>query len=136
MVTNRKRPERQGHVQLIDARDLFAKMRKSLGNKRNELLTDHISTITNIYEGMLESDRSKILANSAFGYRKVTVERPLRVRYELTPDALQALAETEQFGKLAPTDALALLDSLRALTGQTYKTSDELERALRPLYTR
>ena len=78
VVTNRKRPERAGYVQLIDARELYAKMRKSLGNKRNELLPEHIAEVVRIYETFVDSDRSKVLPNEAFGYRKVTVERPLR----------------------------------------------------------
>ena len=64
-------------MQLIDARDLFSKMRKSLGNKRNELTADHIAEITRVYEAFAETERSKILPNQAFGYRKITVERPL-----------------------------------------------------------
>jgi type I restriction enzyme M protein len=70
IVTNRKRPERQGHVQLIDARDLFVKMRRSLGNKRNELSGEQIAQITQVYEEFAETERSKILPNSAFGYRR------------------------------------------------------------------
>jgi type I restriction enzyme M protein len=81
VVTNRKRPERAGHVQLIDARDLCSKMRKSLGNKRNELTADHIAEITRLYEACADGDRSKVLPNEAFGYRKITVERPLRAEW-------------------------------------------------------
>jgi type I restriction enzyme M protein len=131
IVTNRKQPERQGRVQLIDARDLFAKMRKSLGYKRNELLIDHISEITSIYESLLESDRSKILENSAFGYRKITVERPLRVRYEATPAALQALGATEQVAKLADDERAKLMDGLGSLIGQRFSDTQELDAALR-----
>jgi type I restriction enzyme M protein len=100
VVTNRKRSERQGFVQLIDARDMYAKMRKSLGNKRNELLSDHISEITRIYERCAEGERSEIVPNQGFGYRKITVERPLRVRYEITTGAVEALASAGPIAKL------------------------------------
>ena len=61
-------------------------MRKSLGNKRNELTPEHIAEITRIYETFAETERSKILPNDTFGYRKITVERPLRLRWQITTD--------------------------------------------------
>jgi type I restriction enzyme M protein len=133
VVTNRKRPERQGRVQLIDARDLYRKMRKSLGNKRNELATEHISEITTLYEDFVEGGRSKILANSGFGYRKVTVERPLRVRYSLTADAVDGLAAAAPVAKLGE-GATVLTEALRGLVGETYDTTDEFESVLDPVW--
>lgn len=73
-VLNNKKPEhRKGKVQLIDASKYFKKMRKSLGNKRNEMTTEQINEITKIYGDFAESDVSKIYNNDFFGYRKVTV---------------------------------------------------------------
>jgi type I restriction enzyme M protein len=79
VVTNRKSAERRGKVQLIDARESFVKMRKSLGNKRNEISDAQIAEITRLYEPFEEGERVKILPNHAFGFMRVTVERPLRV---------------------------------------------------------
>lgn len=135
VVTNRKRPERQGKVQLIDARELFVKMRKSLGNKRNELTPAHIAEITALYEDFTESDRSKILPNSAFGYRKVTVERPLRVRYELTVDAVANLQGVKAISNLGA-DAAVLIDALGDLVGVKYDSQKDLEAALGPVWTK
>ena len=78
VISNKKPLERKGKVQLINAIDLFKKMSKSLGDKRNELSDDHIAEITKIYGEFKESGYSKIFDNKAFGYAKVTVERPER----------------------------------------------------------
>jgi type I restriction enzyme M protein len=139
VVTNRKRPERVGHVQLIDARDLCSKMRKSLGNKRNELTADHIAEITRLYEAFAETDRSKILPNEAFGYRKITVERPLRLRWEISADTVDALKTSKVYAKLSengwsdvkPKRAEEAFERLTAkLMGRTFDRIDDLGTAL------
>ncbi|HUP68362.1 MAG TPA: class I SAM-dependent DNA methyltransferase [Acidimicrobiales bacterium] len=135
VVTNRKRPERRGHVQLIDARQLYAKMRKSLGNKRNELTRSHIAEITALYEDFTDGERSKVLPNSAFGYRKVTVERPLRVRYEITDETGSAVAAVKPVVNLGER-AGVLLDALGGLVGERYPTLGALESALAPVWAK
>jgi type I restriction enzyme M protein len=77
IVSNRKRPERQGQVQLVDARDLFEKMPKSLGDKRKRVAEHQIAEIVRLYGDFAEGDRVKILPNESFGFQRVTVERPL-----------------------------------------------------------
>ena len=77
LITNNKPKERKGKVQLINAVDFFKKMSKSLGDKRNELSQQHIQDITEMYGDFKESDACIIFDNKAFGYAKVTVERPL-----------------------------------------------------------
>jgi type I restriction enzyme M protein len=132
VVTNRKRPERKGKVQLIDARELFAKMQKSLGNKRNELTPAHIVEITNLYEDFTESDRSKILSNSAFGYRKVTVERPLRVRYEINAETSALVMGSTTFANLDDGTQNVLSEVLERLVGASATTLDQLEKEFVP----
>jgi type I restriction enzyme M protein len=78
IVTNRKRPERCGKVQLIDARESWVKMRRSLGEKRKMLSDEQIDDVTRLYADFEENDRSKIFPNEAFGFRRITVERPLK----------------------------------------------------------
>lgn len=78
VISNHKPQNRRGKVQLINGVDFFKKMSKSLGDKRNELSDEHISEITKIYGQFKEGDYSKIFDNKAFGYAKVTVERPER----------------------------------------------------------
>src|SRR5580704_6432449 len=79
IVTNRKRKERRGKVQLINATDLYRKMSRSLGNKRNELSDSDIELVTKVYGNFKNCERSKIFNNLDFGYRQIVVERPLRL---------------------------------------------------------
>lgn len=121
IVTSRKTPDRQGKVQLIDATSFYSKMRKSLGNKRNEIgdgcdgKPDHIAELTRIYGEFRHDDLrrvrsngevkelvvSKIFDNEDFGYRKITVERPLRLRFQITTEGLDAFREATAFVNLA-----------------------------------
>jgi type I restriction enzyme M protein len=117
IVTNRKKPERRGKVQLVDARELFTKMRKSLGNKRNEIGPDQIAEITRLYGAFEENERVKILPNESFGFQRITVERPLRLRYEVTDATLSVLEASAGWSKLTETDRLALVGRLEALKG-------------------
>jgi type I restriction enzyme M protein len=100
IVTNRKRPERRGVVQLIDARELFVKMRKSLGNKRKEISPEQIAEITRLYGSFTEGERVKILPNESFGFQRITVERPLRLRWEVTEATLPAIEASAGWTKL------------------------------------
>ncbi len=101
IVTNRKHRERRGKVQLINAVDLSEKMRKSLNNKRNEISADQIAEITRIYGDFTENGRSKIFDNEDFGFRKITVERPLKLSFQATPERIEALREVRPFENLA-----------------------------------
>ena len=83
VVTNRKPARRKGKIQLIDASGMWQKMRKSLGSKRKELSEGHIEEITRLFGDFEKAERdgkpiSRIFDNAAFGYRTITVERPLR----------------------------------------------------------
>ena len=80
VLTNRKPEHRRGKVQLIDATQWFKPMRKNLGKKNCELSEDDIKTICDVFLSFEGTEQSKIFANEAFGYQKVTVERPLRLR--------------------------------------------------------
>ena len=92
VVTNCKTPERQGKIQLLDARDLWTAggsqdSKRSLGSKRRHLSDDQIKRIVQLYGRFEEGERSKIFDNEDFGYTRVTVERPLRLRYQMTIEA-------------------------------------------------
>ena len=98
IVSNRKAPERRGKVQLIDARELFVKTRKSLGEKRKQISDEQISEITRLYSDFTEGDRVKIFPNEAFGYLRITVERPLRAEWRPSGfPTLLAKPEAEQW---------------------------------------
>jgi len=78
IVSNRKNEKRKGKVQLVNAVSFFKKMAKSLGNKRNEIGSEHITKITKLYDEFKEGEYTKIFDNDDFGYWQVTVERPLK----------------------------------------------------------
>jgi type I restriction enzyme M protein len=119
IVTNRKREERRGKVQLIDAREFFVKMRKSLGEKRKEISADYIDEITRLYGEFVEGERVRIFPNEAFGYQRITVERPLRLRWEVTAETVARLAETKQWAKLNADEQADVTARLTALEGAT-----------------
>ena len=129
IVTNRKRPERRGLVQLVDARDLFVKMRKSLGEKRKEISADQIAEITRLYGAFEENERVKILPNESFGFQRITVERPLRLRYKVTEATLPAIQTSTGWTKLTEAERLALVEQTRGL--QDLDTTDRAEAARR-----
>ena len=79
VLSNRKPAHRQGFVQLIDATEWFAPMRRNFGNKNCELSTEDIAKICDAFTRFEETENSKIFPNDAFGYWKVTVDRPLRI---------------------------------------------------------
>jgi type I restriction enzyme M protein len=97
IVTNRKSAVRRGKVQLVDGRDHFTKMRKSLGEKRKEISPDQIDELTRYYADFRESEKVKIFPNEAFGYLRVTVERPFRVKWCVTETALTSLEESKSW---------------------------------------
>jgi type I restriction enzyme M protein len=103
LVTNRKRAERRGKVQLIDASDSFAKMRKSLGDKRKEITDAQRAEIVRLYQHFEELERSKIFDATDFGYRRITVERPLRLSFQTSPERIARLREEPAFVGLAET---------------------------------
>ena len=89
IVTNRKEKRRRGRVQLVDARAMWtpggsAESKRSLGDKRRHIAAHQIEKIVRLYGRFEENDRSKLFDNADFGYTRVTVERPLRLRYGMT----------------------------------------------------
>ena len=125
IITNRKSPQRKGKVQLIDARDMFTKMRKSLGEKRKEVSQADIDEIVRTYGAFEErtadadSDAKqvgcKIFTNESFGFLRITVERPLKLRFDITSERLDALAENAKFAKLSEAEQEAVVEYLRPL---------------------
>lgn len=112
IVTNRKRPERRGKVQLIDARQLFTKMRKSLGEKRKQISDPQIADIVRLYDAFEQNDRCKIFDNEDFGFLRITVERPLRQRWEVTDAGIEALRQDKKLAKLDDDTREALLSDM------------------------
>ena len=89
IVTNRKEERRQGKIQLLDARDLWTAggsedNKRSLGDKRRHIAAEQIEEIVQLYGRFEDGERSKLFDNDDFGYTRVTVEQPLRLRYQMT----------------------------------------------------
>ena len=125
VVTNRKAQERKGKVQLIDARNFWVQMEKSLGNKRRRIGDPddpnhprdpgHIADITRVYENFADGESraftlggvekelvvSKLFDNEDFGYHKITVERPLRLNFQATEERIARLEEQTAFKNIA-----------------------------------
>ena len=101
IVSNHKAKRRKGKIQLINAVAFYQKMRKSLGDKRNELSPQSIDDITRIYGDFSEGEHSKIFDNEDFGFRRIVVERPLRLNFQASPDRIELLKEQSAFEKLA-----------------------------------
>lgn len=107
-------------------------MRRSLGNKRNELTDEHIAAITSLYEKCAETERSRVVPNEQFGYRKITVERPLRLRWEVSNDTLATLSAVEQVVTVYDADRDALLDDLRDHLGFSATDRTAFETTIAP----
>ncbi|MET4922733.1 class I SAM-dependent DNA methyltransferase [Streptomyces sp. PSRA5] len=139
VLSNRKARDRRGKVVLLDARDYWRKMRKSLGDKRKELSNEHISEITKLYTEALAiveaaekdgvhdlADRAgkiKIFRNEDFGYHRITVERPLKLRFEVTEETLAAITASKPITRA--TDAEAFAEALRPLVGKSWETKSD-----------
>jgi type I restriction enzyme M protein len=121
VVTNRKSSDRAGKVVLLDARGEWAKMRKSLGDKRKYLTDEHIAEVTRLYHEALvlhgHDERVKVFQNRDFGYQRITVERPLRRRWELTETALERVRVSKQFLTRKDVNQEAVLGALIDLLG-------------------
>jgi type I restriction enzyme M protein len=107
VLANRKPLRRQGKVQLIDATAIFTPLRKNLGKKSCEFSEEQIQLVTNLYLEFQEQELSRILANEAFGFRKIIVERPLRLATHVTPEKLAAFKESADKRLHKPAELLA-----------------------------
>jgi len=160
VLTNRKAPERKGKVQLIDASSFWVQMRKSLGDKRREIPFERAQDIVKILTAFKDGDTrivkkdgkdeeiviSRIYPTTHFGYRKITVERPLRLNFQASPERLARLEEERGFQALAQSKKKgaakakeeaegrkqqeAIRKLLRTLPGTLFKDRSEFERAL------
>jgi type I restriction enzyme M protein len=150
ILTNRKDPHRRGKVQLIDATALWVPMRKSLGNKRREISGDQIKVVKGIYEEFEKADQklSKIFRTESFGYRKITVERPLKQNYQASPERIERLKDQKAFQSLAQSrkkdkeakageeaegrrQQEAILDLLTKIPGGVFTSRPDFERSLK-----
>ncbi len=160
VVTNRKAPARRGKVQLVDATSFWVPMRKSLGDKRREIPPDRAQDIVKILADAKDGDTrtvakdgkqeevvvSRIFPTTHFGFRKITVERPLRLDFQASEDRIARLVEEKGFQALAQSKKKgaagareqaegrklqeAILELVRGLRAGLVSDRDEFERVL------
>lgn len=147
MLTNRKEEKRRGKVQLINATDFWVPMRKSLGDKRREISPQHIQQIIELFPSFSEEEHAKIFDTLDFGYRKITIERPLRLNFSASPQRIEKLREQKAFSDLTASKKKkpeektaeeadgrqqqeAILAMLATLPGQLFKHRPTFEQAL------
>lgn len=101
ILTNNKAPLSKGKVRLINAVDFYKKMKKSMGSKRNEIREDQLNEIVRLYGDAQPNEYVKIFDNEDFGYAKITVERPLRLNFQVSEERLARVVEEKGFANLA-----------------------------------
>jgi type I restriction enzyme M protein len=140
ILSNRKPAKLAGKVILLDARDQWEKMRKSLGDKRKLISDAQIEHVAKLYARAVEvaadpddpgHSKVKIFGTRDFGYHRITVERPLKQRFEVTEDTLVALENAKSLARWDGRDALIL--ALRGAVGSVWWTKDEASAALRAI---
>jgi type I restriction enzyme M protein len=137
ILSNRKDLALKGKVILLDARDQWEKLRRSLGNKRKQISGDQITHVSKAYKDALgiatdpehpDHGRVKVFKTTDFGYRRITVERPLKQRFELTEDTLSALESSNALAKWDGRDVF--LAALRKSVGSVWWTKRDAEPGL------
>ncbi len=136
ILSNNKESKRQGKVQLIDAGLMFQKLRKNLGNKNCEFSPEHIREIVSVYKEMQAIDRkinpesndeegiaSKVFDNSDFGYFKVTIERPKRLKAQFTQERIAELRFDKSLKE-------PMLWAYETLGEKVYKELDQHEKTI------
>lgn len=151
ILTNRKKPYRKGKIQLVNGVHFFRKMKKSMGNKRNELSDEHIAEIVRLYGDIKPGEHVKVFDNEDFGYQKITVERPLRLNFKIDEERVKELSNQTTFENLAKSKKKGeaglkeielgkqqqqeIVDALLSIKSETvYKNRGEFEKLIKKLF--
>lgn len=143
-MTNRKSAERKGKVLLIDASAMSTLMKKNLGKKRREFTSDCVERIAKAYAEFKSVEwhenpedktgrvlKAKVFEREHFFYRKVTIERPLRMRFQASEQGLKVLGYDTAFGKLPQEQKDLLTQTIQGMDAQaTYMDADAFRAAL------
>lgn len=112
ILSKNKRPERKGKIQLIDASSIYHKLRKPLGNKKNEFSPEDRAKITKLYSDFQENDLCKIYSNNEFKYREYAVMQPLQRSYSITQASIQNMLLSDALKPLYDEASIAALEDL------------------------
>lgn len=131
ILDNHKAAERRGKIQLIDGTARWQKLRKNLGSKNREISEADRAAIVKLYDEFADTEDCKILEPADFGFWEITVEQPLRLRFEVTTERMDAALALKPVLKLDESDQQAVRTALLSLTGKVWTNRDEFTKALR-----
>jgi type I restriction enzyme M protein len=118
VLSNDKPEERENVVQLIDAQDLYSEMDESLGEKRHELTQEDIDEISRIFGDLEANGRSKVVPTEEFGYRRIVIDRPLRMSFQATEERIKSLDDERAFTNRDEDVQEAVKEALRSLDSE------------------
>lgn len=121
VLSKNKRRERKGKIQLIDASGFYNKLRKALGNKKNEISPENRSEITKLYADFAENEYCKIYKNEEFIYREYTVMQPLQRSYAITGERIEAMLSKGALSSLYDQAKVDELENMEELSGKDLK---------------
>ena len=125
VLSKNKREERRGKIQLIDAGSIFHKLRKALGNKKNEISPEDRSAITELYANFTENEYCKIYPNTEFIYREYTVMQPLQRSYSITEERIQQMLSKGALDSLYNEIKFSDLELMEERSGKEQKQLDK-----------
>ena len=133
VLSKNKRRERKGKIQLIDASGFYGKLRKALGNKKNEISSGNRTQITKLYADFAENEYCKIYKNEEFIYREYTVMQPLQRSYAITEDRIEAMLSKGSLSSLYDQAKVDELENMEELSGKDLKKLEAYQNN-QPLY--
>ena len=133
VLSKNKRRERKGKIQLIDASGFYGKLRKALGNKKNEISSENRTQITKLYANFAENEYCKIYKNEEFIYREYTVMQPLQRSYAITEDRIEAMLSKGSLSSLYDQAKVDELENMEELSGKDLKKLEAYQNN-QPLY--
>ena len=133
VLSKNKRPERKGKIQLIDASGFFKKLRKALGDKKNEISPEDRTAITKLYADFVENEYCKIYDNEEFIYREYVVMQPLQRSYAITAERIEAMLAKGSLSSFYDQVRVDELENLAEPTGKDIKKLEAYQNNL-PVY--
>lgn len=133
VLSKNKRTERKGKIQLIDASSFSHKLRKALGDKKNEISPEDRSTVTRLYADFAENEYCKIYKNEEFIYREYTVMQPLQRSYAITEERIEGMLSKGVLSSLYDQAKVNELENAEELTGKEQKKLEDYHDN-KPLY--
>ena len=121
VLSKNKKTERKGKIQLIDASSIYHKLRRGLGNKKNEISPEDRTAITKLYADFVENEYCKIYPNEEFIYREYTVMQPLQRSYAITAERIEAMLSKGSLSSLYDQAKVDELENAEELTGKELK---------------